>query len=171
MSRREPVGEAFLSRAGEARAILRRLLEGMRAEGEIDMWCQDGKIVLSVSTGDDANHLIGRKGRTLEAIQLVTNRILRKFAAGEGPPILVDVAGYRERRLRNLTVLAERSANQVRETGSPVTAGPFNAYERHLLHSVLREDPGVLTESLGDGDLKKIVFRVRPSDEASGHQT
>ncbi len=83
----------------------------------------------------------------------------RDILFGSRVPVMVDTSGYRERRVRHLTDLAHRSANKVRDAGCQILIGPFNAYERHIIHSAVQDDAQVTTKSLGEGDLKKILFK------------
>jgi spoIIIJ-associated protein len=150
----------------DALAVTRRILDGMGVEATIEHLKRDERLVLNLSCGQDDNMVIGRKGKTLEALQFIINRIVCKRFPDE-KPVLIDVGGYRERRRHNLEELSRRSAQKVKDTVYPVIIGPYNAYERHIVHSVVQDDPEVFTESQGEGDFKKIVFRLRNAEEPS----
>jgi spoIIIJ-associated protein len=158
MFRRSKKKEEPPSETAEAQQVLQRILEGMGVEATIESFNRDDRLVLNAVCTPDDSMVIGRRGKTLEAIQFLVNRIVHRNN-DEAKPILVDVSGYRERRRRNLIDLARRSAERVKETGYQVIVGPYNAYERHILHSSITEDPVVTTESLGEGDQKKVVFK------------
>jgi spoIIIJ-associated protein len=154
-----PVDEEILVEA--AREYVCQLLGHMGIEpAEIEVLRQEGVPVINAICGDDDRIAIGRLGKTLESIQLLLGQALRR-RFGQPSPIIVDISGYRHRHRLNLISLARRSADRAQETGTPVQQGPFTAYERQIIHATIREHPKVLTESLGDGDLKQIVFKLR----------
>jgi len=150
----------------EAQQVLQKILEGMGVQATIESSQRDDRLILNAICTPDDSMVIGRKGKTLEAIQFLVNRIVNRNQ-DEAKPILVDVSGYRERKRKNLIDLARRSAERVKETGYQVIVGPYNAYERHILHSAMADDDTVTTESLGEGDQKKVIFkRIIPEDQS-----
>lgn len=151
----------------EARTCLSWILEGMGMDAEVELFHRDGQILLNVFCGEDSNLLIGRKGQTLEALQTLVTRITaRKFPEAGGPVrILVDIEGYRERRRTNLVDMALRVAEEVRESGEEAALEPLNSYERYLVHSALKDEPGIATRSEGDGTVKQIV--ISPSEDGN----
>ena len=113
--------------------------------------------------GDDLGLLIGRHGQTLSNFQYLV-RILVAQKVGEYLPIVVDVNGYRQRRFKALEVLARRTAEQVRRRHMPFALDPMPAFERRIIHLLLANDPDVATQSVGEGDERKVV--VVPKDES-----
>jgi spoIIIJ-associated protein len=147
--------------ATEAASCLRWILAGMKIEAEVESSFRDDQIVLSVLGGEDSSIVIGRKGQTLEALQTLVSRITANIFAGTAGSrlrILIDVDGYRERRRQNLVDMALRAAEEVLETGEPVDLSPLNSYERYLVHSALKDEPGIVTSSVGEGAMKQIVI-------------
>jgi spoIIIJ-associated protein len=113
-------------------------------------------VVLDVQ-GEDLGILIGRQGETLRDLQYVTRLIVsRKLQRWVN--ILVDVGGYKKRRERILTELAERMAQRVIAEGRPVTLEPMPAHERRIVHMALRDHRSVTTESTGEGRRRKVVI-------------
>lgn len=112
--------------------------------------------------GDDLGLLIGRHGQTLSNFQYLV-RILVAQKVGDFLPIVVDVNGYRQRRFKALEVLARRTAEQVRRRHMPFALDPMPAFERRIVHLVLANDPDVATQSVGEGDERKVV--IVPKDE------
>jgi spoIIIJ-associated protein len=105
--------------------------------------------------GEDLGILIGRRGETLTALQYVTNLVVsRRVKARVG--VLVDVEGYRQRRYESLQSLAQRSADRVKATGSPITLEPMPSAERRIIHLELHDHADVMTESVGQGDERKV---------------
>ena len=100
--------------------------------------------------GDDLSILIGRRGETLSGKEL-------KLPVAA----LIDIEGYRARRERQLRQLARRVANQALETSRVMTLEPMPAYERRIIHIELRENPDVETESVGEGNRRKVTIIPR----------
>ncbi len=109
---------------------------------------------------DDLSTLIGRRGEHLAALQYLVNLIVSRHFR-ESHPVTVDVHGYKRRREEALNALAVRLADRVRETRAPVTLEPMPAAERRIIHLVLQEDPDVATESVGEGDARKVTIVYR----------
>jgi spoIIIJ-associated protein len=105
--------------------------------------------------GDDLGVLIGRRGETLRDLQFIARLIISR-RVGAWPNVVVDVEGYKARRVTALRALAGRMATQVRQTGQPATLEPMPAHERRIVHLALRDDPSVYTESTGEGDERKV---------------
>lgn len=142
--------------ADEATKALKAILAGFGLSCEIDEYEGDyGEVILDVA-GDDVAVLIGRHGRTLEAIQTLTTSITFK-RLGLRHPLLVDVAGYRYRRKAKLDEIARRTAEKVRRTGEAVSMRPMSSYERKVIHMALREDSRVRTESEGEEPFRQVV--------------
>jgi spoIIIJ-associated protein len=121
----------------------------------------DGSVVvrrvLDIS-GDDLGILIGRRGETVASLQYLVNLIVGrrlKAKAGFG----VDVAGYRRRREESLKSLALHMAERVRTTKQVMTLEPMPPNERRIVHLALAEDATVITESMGEGENRKVVIR------------
>jgi spoIIIJ-associated protein len=116
----------------------------------------EGVVNLDVS-GDDLGILIGRRGQTLSALQYVVRLILAHQTQAR-VLIVIDVEGYKQRRYEALKALAQRMAEQVKTKGRPFTLEPMLAYERRIIHLTLANDPDVTTESVGEGESRKVVI-------------
>lgn len=112
-------------------------------------------LMVNVS-GDDLSILIGRRGETLSALQYITRLIVGKELK-QPVAVVIDVEGYRARRERQIRMLARRMAEQAIETGRTMTLEPMPANERRIIHIELRENPNVDTESIGEGDRRKVT--------------
>lgn len=116
----------------------------------------DGELILDVSGGDLAV-LIGRHGRTLDALQMVLTSLMSsriKFYY----PIVVDIESYKSRRRHKLEDMARSSATRAKSRGGSVTLAPMNAYERRIIHLTLRGDDGVTTHSEGEEPERRVVI-------------
>ena len=115
------------------------------------------KVVLDIS-GDELGILIGRRGDTLASLQYLVNLIVgRKLKAKSS--FGVDVAGYRRRREELLKSLALHMAERVRTTKQLMTLEPMPPNERRIVHLALAQDATVITESIGEGENRKVVIR------------
>ncbi len=154
--------------ADAARSCLGWILAGMKIDVEVESSLRDGQVVLNILESEDSSIVIGRKGQTLEALQTLVSRITANLfpdMAGNHLRILIDVDGYRERRRQNLVDTALRAAEEVLETGEPIDLSPLNSYERYLVHSALKDEPGIITSSIGEGAMKQIVISLADTSQ------
>jgi spoIIIJ-associated protein len=100
--------------------------------------------------------LIGKHGRTLDALQFIIRKIVRKKTDTK-VRISFDVEGYRDRRKASLTQMALRLGEKVKRSGKPATISPMNAYDRRIVHIALKDDTSVRTQSMGSGLFRKLV--------------
>jgi spoIIIJ-associated protein len=110
--------------------------------------------------GRDLQPLIGRRGETLSALQYLTRLIVAK-ELGTHVAILIDIDGYRARREDQLRRLARRMADQAVETARTMVLEPMSPYERRIIHLELHDHPSVYTESVGEGDRRKVTIIPR----------
>ncbi len=110
--------------------------------------------------GDDLSILIGRRGETLAALQYITRMIVAK-ELDHPVAVVIDVEGYRARRERQLRQLARRMAAQAVEFGRTMTLEPMPANERRIIHLELRDRQDVYTESVGEGESRKVTIIPR----------
>jgi len=110
--------------------------------------------------GDDLGILIGRRGQTLASLQYIVRLIVGNRTQA-WLPITVDVEGYKQRRYERLQALAWRLAEQVKTRGTPFTLEPMMAYERRIIHLALVDYPDVTTESIGEGESRRVVIRLK----------
>ncbi len=116
----------------------------------------NGELILDVKGGELAV-LIGRHGRTLDALQTVLSSLMSsriKFYY----PIVVDIEGYKERRKKKVEEMALSSAERAKHQNGKVSLAPMNAYERRLVHLALMEDQGVTTHSEGEEPERFVVI-------------
>ena len=107
-------------------------------------------------TGKDVGGLIGRGAELLNALEHLAERIAARYAAGE-LHVRCDANNYRAGRERELRMMADAAAAQVLKFQRSFTFGPMSASERRVIHLVLAANPAVRTESIGNGDDRKIV--------------
>ena len=117
--------------------------------------------------GQDLGALIGRRGGTLEAVELLLGAMVAK-ETGLRSRIIVDVEGYWERRRAYLEKLARQTAERVQRDGRQILLAPMPARERRVIHSLLTDHPAVMTFSQGEGPERRVVVAPRA---AGSHPT
>lgn len=123
---------------------------GQAAPGEQAPW------VLQIS-GRDLGVLIGRKGETLAALQYIT-RLIASRDLQRRADIVIDVEGYKSRREQMLRKLAKRMADQAIQLNRTVPLEPMPPHERRIIHLALRDHPQVSTQSVGEGEYRKVTI-------------
>jgi spoIIIJ-associated protein len=134
--------------AAEVRGLMLRVTAALGVDGRIDVR-EDDESVTATCFATDAGLLIGRHGQTIDAIQYLLNAISHRRGDEPRKEVVVDAAGYRERRRTTLESLALRTAEQVRASGEEVELEPMTAVERKVVHLALKERAGVETRSEG----------------------
>ncbi len=151
--------------AGEAQRVLEEMLRTMRVEAQVKqsqpLVPSSGVTAVTLDIrGDDLGILIGRRGETLSALQMITNLIVGR-RTHEWARLVVDVEGYRLRREETLRNLALRMADRVRYSRTPFTMEAMPPNERRIVHLTLQDNPYVTTESHGEGDDRKVTVSPR----------
>jgi len=137
-----------------AKDLTKGLLERMGVETEVEGFLKEGNLCLEVK-GDFEGVLIGKHGRTLESLQMLINRMVNKKLKN-AVRVVLDIDDYRKRREDSMANIAYRMGERAKRTGHSLTVGPFNAHDRRIIHLTLKEDPSLRTESLGEGELKRV---------------
>lgn len=116
----------------------------------------EGELILDI-TGEDLAVLIGRHGKTLDALQFVISAITVR-SIGYRFPVIVDVEGYKSRQRQKLETLARSSAKKAISQQRSIKLRPMTPYERRIIHIALRDDPRVNTGSEGEGSARHVVI-------------
>ncbi len=130
------------------------VLERMGVKAEVGGFVKEGSLWLEIK-GDQEGILIGKHGRTLESLQMLINRMVNKRLRN-AVRVALDVDDYRRRRVDSMADIAHQIGEKAKRIGQSLTIGPFNAHDRRIIHVTLKEDPYLKTESLGEGELKKV---------------
>jgi spoIIIJ-associated protein len=117
---------------------------------------RDGTINLNIE-GDKSGLLIGRKGRTLDALQFIVNKIVNK-SLEKRTRVLVDSENYRQRREDFLIQMALRMGDKAKKIRKPVATNLLNPHDRRIVHLALRDDAELGTKGRGEGILKKVII-------------
>lgn len=140
----------------KAKDLLVNILALMPVETTVDAERKNGNINLNI-LGDKSGLLIGRKGKTLDALQFIVNRAMNKKAEKKAR-IIVDSENYRQRRKESLAEMAIKMGDKAKRIKKPVTTHLLNAHDRRVFHITLKNDQQLDVRSRGDGLLKKIVI-------------
>ncbi len=141
--------------------VVEDLLELLGVRGRVEVLCDEMPLAFDI-TGDDLGILIGRRGQTQASLEYITKLIVTRRLES-WVPLTVDVAGYKKRRLDSLQRLALYLADQVKSRRRAITMEPMPPDERRIVHLALADNPDVTTESVGEGDGRKVVVLLRES--------
>jgi spoIIIJ-associated protein len=142
--------------ASDARELIARITSALGVDVRIDVREDDETVTITCWAGD-AGLLIGRHGQTIDAIQYLMNAIAHRRGDEPRKEVIVDAAGYRDRRRATLEALALRSAEQASSSRRPVELEPMTAVERKVVHLALKERGGIETRSEGTEPNRYVV--------------
>jgi len=139
--------------------ILDTLLGLLDILGKVEVLSNELPLALDIE-GDDLGILIGRRGQTLASLEYITKLVvvgrLKTWI-----PLTVDIGGYKKRRRDSLQRLALYLAEQVKSRRRAITMEPMPADERRIVHLTLADDPDVTTQSIDEGENRKVVILLR----------
>jgi spoIIIJ-associated protein len=156
----EKLDESTAANDTVAKEVLEELLGMMGFEANVLKDVSGDKVTLSIEAGEDSSILIGKRGKNLNGLQYIVNRITARKDENSRP-VTIDIEGYRERRKDSLEAMARRLAGKSKSSGRPVETEPLSAAERRLIHMALKDDEGVQTQSRGEGPYKNVVIRPK----------
>ena len=142
--------------AERVRELVEEVLDELDLEGEVEVREDSDRIEAVVDGDDDYGLLIGKRGQTIDALQLLCYQAAFR-GLRERKRVVLDAAGYRERRKETLTARADRAAEQALRGKRPVEMDPMSAQERRVVHEYLRDRAGVETYSEGDEPRRCVV--------------
>jgi spoIIIJ-associated protein len=148
-----------LEEQGEAgRAFVAGLLGEFGMQGEVETRLLDEDTVEIAALGEDLGILVGPRGSTLTALQDVTRAVVQRQCPSRTDRILVDVAGYRERRAAALTRFSVQIAEEVLASGQEKALEPMSPADRKTVHDAINGLSGVETRSEGEDPNRHIVI-------------
>lgn len=139
-----------------AKETLEELLSLIPMDATVKAQQDNGRIALSIE-GDSSGLLIGRRGRTLDAMQHIVNKIVNK-ALDKRIQVIVDSEDYRQRRRETLIQMALKMGDKAKRMKKPVTTNLLNPHDRRIVHLTLKDDADLDTKSRGEGVLRKVVI-------------
>ena len=150
------------------RELINSILQKMDVAGSVkDIKEAENKVYVELESHTNSGLIIGRKGKTLEALQFMIN-LMVNHQTGSEKKIILDIENYREKRERALRKMSRDVATRVIRTGKPWTLEPMNPFERRLIHLTLQNDTRVTTKSEGQGIYRKI--KIMPSDMSNDNK-
>ena len=120
---------------------------------------KNGNVEVDIN-GDNTGYLIGYRGETLNSLQVILNNIASKNV-DEKVKVLLNINGYREKREKDLEILASKIAGTVIKTKKSITLEPMSAYERKIIHTKLQSNDKVKTYSIGEEPHRKVVVALK----------
>lgn len=144
------------SPAERARELVEGVLDELDLDGDVELEEDEERIAITVVGDDDYGLLIGKRGQTIDALQLLCYQAAFR-GMRERKRVLVDAAGYRERRRETLEGRADRAAEQALSNNRVVEMDPMSAQERRVVHERLKDRAGVETYSEGDEPHRCVV--------------
>jgi spoIIIJ-associated protein len=143
--------------AASVRELLELIVRGIGIQARLTIE-EDDETVVAAFSGRDLGLLIGKHGQTIDAVQYLANAITYRGQAEDRKAIVVDAAGYRERRKASLDALAVRSAERATTSGQRVELEPMTAVERKVVHLRLKDYEGITTASEGTEPNRFVVI-------------
>ena len=148
---------ALLAEGDLVADYLEELLDIADLDGDIENSVQDGRAFVVIDT--DSDLLVGKDGEVLDALQELA-RLVVMTETGHRSRLMVDVAGYRQRRRAELVAMAKDAIAEVQQSGEPVRMAPLNAYERKIVHDEVAA-AGLASESEGEPPARRVVVRAK----------
>ena len=142
--------------AERVRELVEGVLDELDLDGEVEVREDDERIEAVVAGEDDYGLLIGKRGQTIDALQLLCFQAAFR-GLRDRKRVVLDAAGYRERRREVLTARADKAAEQALDSDASVEMDPMSAQERRVVHEHLKERSGVETYSEGDEPRRCVV--------------
>jgi spoIIIJ-associated protein len=148
----------LLEREGDLAAdYLETLLDIVDLDGDLDMDVEGDRATVAI-VGKRLDKLVGAQGETLEALQELT-RLAVARQTGVRSRLMLDIAGWRSGRRRELEEQARAAAERVRTAGEPEPLTPMTAFERKVIHDAVAVVAGVTTQSEGEEPERYVVLR------------
>ncbi|HEX3174851.1 MAG TPA: R3H domain-containing nucleic acid-binding protein [Solirubrobacterales bacterium] len=142
--------------AERVREMVEAVLDGLDLDGEVKIQEDEERIEAEVVGEDDYGLLIGKRGQTIDAVQLLCYQAAFR-GMRDRKRVVLDAAGYRDRRREVLTTRADRAAEQALDHNASVEMDPMSAQERRVVHEHLKDRPGIETFSEGDEPRRCVI--------------
>ncbi|MDR1773877.1 MAG: protein jag [Clostridioides sp.] len=140
-----------------SRKFIETLILNANLDAQVEV-SQDKKIIKINISGKEAHKLIGRRGETLDSIQLLTGLALNKINKDSKMRVSIDINNYRRKRKESLIRYATKAAREVARTKKTKKLDYMNPYERRIIHSALQNDKYVITYSEGTDPHRRLVI-------------
>jgi len=146
--------------AGYLKVYLQGIVDSAGLKANISVREEEDGLYASIN-GEKVGVLIGRRGKTLNELQYLSNVVLHRQFSGFKKMVIIDVENYRSRRERTLTQLAKSIARRVRLEGREQVLEPMTPQERRIIHLALQDFAGIVTYSKGEEPNRKVIIAPR----------
>ena len=143
----------------KVKEIISNIFEITGDESDYTVCAEQDRVILKINSGDSA-HLIGYKGKTLNALQSTINSILQKETS-DYAKVFVEVNDYKDKKEERLKALAKRMAANAVKYKKAIRLEPMSAYERMVIHTELASNDKVYTESYGEEPRRRVVIKYK----------
>jgi len=151
-------GMTLEEQAEVAKEFMQGLIREFGFQAEVETRIVDEETVEVAAKGDELGLLVGPRGTTLAALQDVTRTVVQHHFPSRTDRILVDVAGYRQRRIAALQRFSQEIAEETLSTGTERALEPMSAADRKVVHDTVNEIEGVVTRSEGEDPTRYVVI-------------
>jgi spoIIIJ-associated protein len=148
--------------AERVRAILERVVDALDVEADVEV-DEDSEQIVGRVDGEDVGLLIGRRGQTIDAVQLLCYRAAFR-GLQDRKRVVVDAAGYRKRRQEAIERQADRAADRALNADKEIELEPMTPSERRVVHQHLKDRPGIETFSEGEEPERCVIVAPLLSD-------
>ncbi|ADY25479.1 single-stranded nucleic acid binding R3H domain-containing protein [Deinococcus proteolyticus MRP] len=156
-----------LPAAQDPQTVLEHFLRGVARRFDPGLTVRvtrDGDHLSGEISGENVGRLIGREGHVIEALDTLAYAVVAKHVqGGEHLRVRIDVGGYRSRHFQMLQQIAGRVAAAVASSGESHTFQPMNPADRRIIHMTLKDNPHVVTQSVGEGNGRRLVVKPAPA--------
>lgn len=141
---------------------LKEITELMNIKINLEVRRKENNINITIYS-DNNPILIGKNGKTIQALQNIARQIVSKDINDEYK-IMIDVENYKERKMKNLEKTAKQIAREVKFSKVEAKLEPMNSYERRIVHNTLSNNKFVYTESIGEEPNRCVVIKPKEED-------
>lgn len=146
------------------KAFLEQIASALVENPQIEITRTENRLVFHI-VAQGCEHLIGKKGQTLNAIL----HVLRKYVQKSDPSlrIFIDVNRYEKRKTEQLTQLTQKIIRKVVDHGRPITIGALSSQERDIVFNLIRQEPKITAQTIGNGTIRKVIISRIDSESSS----
>lgn len=141
----------------DALGYLKGIIKGLGIDGEVEVSTKENTTTFKIYSSNNPL-LIGKNGQNLVALTILVRQYIKTITS-DGPRIIIDVEDYKDRQIKRLERLAKNLARDVVKTKTDVEMDNMNSYERRIVHNVLSDFKGVITESVGEEPNRHVVIK------------
>lgn len=143
----------------ELNNFLEKFIKNLNKDLNYNIKEEENTIFVEIN-GKDSGFLIGYRGEVLNSLQTIISNIANKNQKGK-VRVILNIGGYREKREKDLQVLATKIAASVIKTNKKIILEPMSAYERKIIHTKLQDNDRVKTYSIGEEPFRKVVIDLK----------